>query len=146
LRWNKGLFLQDEAGNACLPYRFPDRSLRCVPTAFPDRTSYSFLYEDAACSGNPVFAWSRAQICGKELPLPTAFTIPAPSTTCPAEATLAEVLPVVGESEQSTFYAKDATTGACQVAKSISPTPSYLRLGQSLKASEFPELERTIRQ
>lgn len=146
LRWNKGLFLQDEAGNACLPYRFLDGSLRCVPTAFPDRTSDRFLYEDASCTGNPVVAWSRAQSCGKEVLLPKAFTIPDQTTNCPAEATLSEVLTVVGESEQSTFYAKDAATGVCQVAKSISPPPTYLRLGQSLKASEFPELERTIRQ
>jgi hypothetical protein len=146
LRWNNGLFLQDEAGKACLPYRFPDRSLRCVPTAFPDRTYDRFLYEDASCSSDPVLAWSRVQSCGKEAPLPSAFAIPDQTTNCPAEPTLSEVLAVVGESEQSTFYAKDAATGACQVAKSISPPPTYLRLGQSLQASEFPELERTIRQ
>ena len=146
LRWNKGLFLQDEAGNTCLPYRFPDRSLRCVPTAFPDRTYDRFLYEDASCSGNPVLAWSRVQSCGKEVPLPSAFRIPDQSADCSTESSLTEVLAVVGESEKSTFYAKDAATGACQVAKSISPPPTYLRLGQSLKASEFPELERTIRE
>jgi hypothetical protein len=146
LRSSQGLFLQDEAGNPCLPFRFPDRSLRCVPTAFPDRSADNFLYEDASCSGNPVFAWSRVLSCGKELPLPSAIAIRDETTDCLAELALSEVLAVVGESEQSTFYAKNAATGACQVAQSISPPPTYLRLERSLKSSEFPELERSIRQ
>jgi hypothetical protein len=145
MRWNKGLFLQDAAGNPCLPFRFPDGSLRCVPTAFPDRTADSLLYEDASCSGNPVLAWIRVQSCGKELPLPTAVTILERPTDCLSDLTVTEVLAVAGESEKGTLYAKDAATGACQVAPSISPPQTYLRMGQSLKTSTFPELERTIR-
>jgi hypothetical protein len=137
--------LRDESNGQCLPFHFPDGSLRCVPTSFPTTLPSAFLYEDASCSGAPVMPWNSTGACPADGPLPRAVLIPDQTTKCLQQLALSEVLSVIGESDESAFYAKDIMTGACQSAKATSPTPTYLRLGAALKASEFGKLERTTR-
>jgi hypothetical protein len=135
--------LLDESGEDCLPFRFPDGSLRCVPTSFSHATSRSLVYEDASCDGSPVVAWVPQPTCpaGPALPRGAVFVDP---TAC--ELAVTELMAVVGKSTASTLYARDAASGACQAITPSSPPPTYLRLGDALDPAAFPDLKPTIRQ
>jgi hypothetical protein len=135
--------LLDEAGGECLPFRFPDGSLRCVPTSFSHATSTALAYEDASCEGSPVAAWVARPTCPADPPLPPGVMLVDP-TAC--ELAVTELMAVVGQSTASTLYAKDATSGACKAITMSSPAPTYLRLGEVLDAATFTDLKPTMRQ
>jgi hypothetical protein len=90
-----------------------------------------------------VVAWVPQPTCPANPPLPrgTLFIDP---TAC--ELAVTELIAVVGKSTARTLYAKDAASGACEAINMSSPAPTYLRLGDVLKASAFPDLEPTMRQ
>jgi hypothetical protein len=135
--------LLDESGEACLPFRFPDGSLRCVPTSFSHATPTALVYEDAACDGPPLVPWIPEPTCPADAPLPGGVTF-VDRTAC--ELAVTELMAVVGQSTASTLYARDAASGACEAVNLSSPAPTYLRLGDVLQASSFPDLNPTIRQ
>jgi hypothetical protein len=138
---NPGLL--DESGEPCLPFRFPDGSLRCVPTSFSHATPAAVVYEDASCDGSPLVAWVPKPSCPENPPLPRGVLF-VDQTGC--ELAVTELMAVVSQSTASSLYARDATSGACQALATSSPTVTYLRLGEVLDATTFPDLKPTIRQ
>jgi hypothetical protein len=139
--------LRDEAGDACFPYRFPDGSLRCVPIAFPVTHPSAFVYEDASCEGDPILPWVPSPgSCPPNPAPPRAIMLERETSECHDDSLASEVLAVVGESSESAFYARDAVSGACQPTEPIAERGVYLQLGEALKASDFAELERAIRE
>jgi hypothetical protein len=68
------------------------------------------------------------------------------TSECPQGLTFLEAFTITGKSTPSALYAKDATTGACEPGEPVSPTLTYLRLGEAVAPTEFPEIERTLRQ
>jgi hypothetical protein len=135
--------LVDAAGEPCLPFRFPDGSLRCVPTSFASATPSSVFYEDAACDGPLLVPWAPKPTCPADPPLPRGVKLLDP-TECELVAT--ELMAVEGQSAVDTVYAKDPATGACQARPGSSPAPTYLRLGRVLDAAELPDLKPSILQ
>jgi hypothetical protein len=138
---NTGLL--NESGEPCQPFRFPDGSLRCVPTSFSPATPTALVYEDASCDGSPLVAWVTKPTCPVNPPLPPGVLFVDP-TGC--EIAVTELMAVVGQSNASSLYARDAASGACQALATISPTATYLRLGEVLAATTFPDLKPTMRQ
>jgi hypothetical protein len=135
--------LLDESGEACLPFHFPDGSLRCVPTSFSHATPAALVYEDASCDGPPLVAWIPKPTCPADPPLPRG-TLFVDQSGC--ELAVTELRAVVGQSTASLFYARDAASGACAAITTSSPPPTYLQLGEILEATTFPALKATIRQ
>lgn len=135
--------LLDEAGEACLPFRFPDGSLRCVPTSFSHATPAALVYEEASCDGPPLVAWVPKPTCPADPPLPRGVLF-LDRTGC--ELAVTEVMAVVGQSTASILYARDAASGACEAITTSAPSPTYLRLGEVLDANTFPDLKPTIRE
>jgi hypothetical protein len=64
---------------------------------------------------------------------------------CPQGLSFSEALAVSGKSTATALYAKDAATGACEPAEPVSPSLTYLRLGETLEPAEYPELVRTLK-
>jgi hypothetical protein len=135
--------LLDESGEACLPIRFPDGTLRCLPTSFAGATSAALVYEDASCDGPPLAPWVVKPTCPADPPLPPGVFF---FDRAACELAVTELMAVVGQSTASTLYAKDAASGACKAITPSSPPSTYLRLGEVLDASTFPDLKPTIRQ
>jgi hypothetical protein len=138
---NTGLL--NESGEPCQPFRFPDGSLRCVPTSFSPASPTALVYEDASCDGSPLVAWVTKPTCPENPPLPPGVLF-VDQTGC--ELAVTELMAVVGQSNASSLYARDAASGACQALATISPTVTYLRLGEVLEATTFPDLKPTLRQ
>lgn len=141
--WYGHTGLLDESGEACQPFRFPDGALRCVPTSFSHATPTALAYEDASCGGSPVVAWVARPTCPADPPLPRSVML-VDQTAC--ELAITELMAVVGQSTASTLYAKDPASGACKTITMSSPAPTYLRLGEVLDATTFPDLKPTVRQ
>lgn len=138
---NTGLL--DESGEACFPFHFPDGSLRCVPTSFSNATRAGLVYEDASCDGPPLAFWIPKPTCPADAPLPRGVVF-VDGTAC--ELAVTEVMAVVGQSTPRTLYGRDVASGVCKPVTPSSPPPTYLRLGEVLDATTFPDLKPTIRQ
>jgi hypothetical protein len=63
---------------------------------------------------------------------------------CPRGLAFLEAFAVADTSTPSTLYAKDAMTGACEPAEPVSSGATFLRLGEALSPTSFPEIERAL--
>jgi hypothetical protein len=144
--WRGSGPLIHESGDSCVPYEWTDGTVRCVSTSSAASARSAFRYEEASCGGAPVVAWVARPTCPVDPPLPPVVVLLDQSSDCAREVVFAEAMTVSGKTTPSTLFAKDATTGACGPAEAVSPTVTYLRLGEELGPTVFPELERTLRQ
>jgi hypothetical protein len=135
----------NESGGMCTPFESPDGTLRCVLPSAVRATHSTFLYDDAACSEAPVVPWFTL-LCQGDPPLPSVVMLLNETVECPEIFPFSEAFAVAGESTASTHYAKDETTGACAPVDPVVTGARYLRLGEALSPTAFPEIERALRE
>ncbi|HEY8942861.1 MAG TPA: hypothetical protein VIM73_01310 [Polyangiaceae bacterium] len=135
----------DSNGGACLPFESPNGTV-CVSTSFVSTTRAAFRYEDSSCSGAPVVPWIPRPTCRPDAPAPPGVLLIDQTVECPRNLAFAEAIAVTGTSVSSPDYTKNAMTGACERAAPVSPAPTYLRLGETLRPDFFPQIERVLRE
>lgn len=135
--------LVDESGSACTHFGSPDGTLRCVATSTVVSARSAFRYEDASCTA-PVVPWVTG--CPEGARVPPVVALLDETVGCRDGLAFSETFAVAGEGTASTHYTKDVTTGACALAGPVSTGVKYLRLGETLGPTVFPEIGRALRE